>query len=307
MTKKRQHYVQRDYLNSWADHDQIFCMREDSIFKTNTTNVGCQTYFYKLNELTADDIQMIYTMVVEKSPPPLREIHSGTLLIFSFVHDFLKLNSAILEKHPELRTIAEQMIYETEEELHCAIENNANQCINLARSGDISFYDSDDESMKFLNFLCVQYLRTKKIRESVYASVGPTNKIRINVTWNALSHIFATNFAFALYNSRNEFNMVLLNNSSSIPFITSDQPVLNTFSFEFKPSSPTTDLELYYPISPSKAILLTKEIEYQSGDFFEIDSQAVQTYNQIVLDCSFEQVFSNKKELLEEIIAKKGL
>jgi hypothetical protein len=76
MKKRKQHYIWRYYLNAWATDEQIFCLRENKIFKTNLMNIGNIRDFYRLKELSNQDIKFTYikslgsefNFVMQKSP-----------------------------------------------------------------------------------------------------------------------------------------------------------------------------------------------------------------------------------------------
>jgi len=48
--KKRQHYVARYYLKPWSDNEQIYCIRNQKVFKSNLMNIAQEKYFYELQE-----------------------------------------------------------------------------------------------------------------------------------------------------------------------------------------------------------------------------------------------------------------
>jgi hypothetical protein len=72
-------------------------------------------------------------------------------------------------------------------------------------------------------------------------------------TANILNHIYATKVGAELVRERKLYRIVFLKNETAVPFITGDQPVLNMLD-----PATTNDLELYYPLSSTLAIMLTK-------------------------------------------------
>jgi hypothetical protein len=57
--KRRQHHVWQHYLKSWTTDGRIWCLRDGNIFQTNTTKVAVERDFYKIPELTPEDIALI--------------------------------------------------------------------------------------------------------------------------------------------------------------------------------------------------------------------------------------------------------
>ena len=78
--------------------------------------------------------------------------------------------------------------------------------------------------------------------------------------WLPVSLIFASNVGA---NVAHNFSIVLLQAEDSY-FIVGDQPVLNTFS-TFDMYTPPTDVELFYPVTPHTALLLTRNRKHKSG------------------------------------------
>ena len=71
MKKKNQHYVFQAYLSPWAENAQVYFLRDEEIFRTNLRNVACERFFYRLQELTPDEVRLIERSLVEYSVEPL--------------------------------------------------------------------------------------------------------------------------------------------------------------------------------------------------------------------------------------------
>lgn len=71
MKKRKQHYIWRYYLNAWATDEQIFCLRENKIFKTNLMNIGNIRDFYRLKELSNQDIEILNLLILKVLDPNL--------------------------------------------------------------------------------------------------------------------------------------------------------------------------------------------------------------------------------------------
>ena len=73
-----------------------------------------------------------------------------------------------------------------------------------------------------------------------------------------MRYIDASHMALSLFSDR-KFKIFLLDNKTSIPFITGDQPVLNTYAAKTFGSEIPDKTEFYYPLSPTIAILISKK------------------------------------------------
>ncbi|PZV15926.1 MAG: hypothetical protein DCF20_09180 [Pseudanabaena sp.] len=90
MKKKRHHYVWRDYLRAWSVNEFIWCYREGKIFNSNLMGVGQIKYFYKLKEMTVQDMEFIRMVAIEPCSPHLQELNEGWLNWFNYVFDLKK-------------------------------------------------------------------------------------------------------------------------------------------------------------------------------------------------------------------------
>ena len=88
----------------------------------------------------------------------------------------------------------------------------------------------------------------------------------------------------------------LLVNKTDIPFITSDQPVINLYADYQKPEEEPNGLTFYYPISPDVAILLNSE---DTQNKVYLTREQVDYYNRTIIQASYQCIFANKREVIE--------
>ena len=100
-----------------------------------------------------------------------------------------------------------------------------------------------------------------------------------------------------LYARRETFKVVLVENTTDVPFITTDQPIINVHG---RNGEMPEKLEFFYPLSPTKAMLL---LEQSNGDHSDgsISALAVNRYNVLMLENSNEQVFSDSLDYLQSL------
>ena len=101
-------------------------------------------------------------------------------------------------------------------------------------------------------------------------------------------------FADSLYRRRDQFKIVLLDNPTEIPFITGDQPIINIHA-TFRAGVLPERLELFYPLSPQRAMALV-EVGTERQSVLSVNE--VQQFNEMIVWNSHEQVFSNSGEYL---------
>jgi hypothetical protein len=301
MKKKRHHhYVWRHYLHPWSLNEKIACLREGKLFEPNLMGIGQERDFNKLKELNPDEIAFIKDLAIARSNKHLQELHVNLLKQFTFVFQFRKYIEAMGIKDTEAFEMIEVAIHNIEEDLHTDIENTAIKYLDSILREDIGFYDTDEDCMEFLLFLFVQHQRTEKIKKSVLEAVKHVKTVEFENVWNVLRHIFATNIAWVLYAERKAFKMVLLKNETSIEFITGDQPVINTYASIGVSKTPPNELELYYPVSPKLAILISEREELKDTRLKLLNENDVMAYNRMIVKNSHNQIYATSTNILEE-------
>jgi len=299
MEKIRQHYVSRFYLKPWAENDQIWCLRDRKIFSANLMKIANEKYFYELRDLSPEDMALIERFAIAQSPEHLRPLHRNFLKSFSLPWEIKKNAERIGRVDPTLLSMLDETIANMEENYQMAIENSLQPFLISMLQGSTDFYANDEKASEFLYAISVQYLRTKKIREAIIAQVhAPFRDIRR--AWNVLSHITATNMGWSLFANRANFQIVLLDNLTGTPFITGDQPLINSQANPLE-DVVTTGLEFFYPLCPSKAMLFSEASNHERAAQSSISAKEVHHYNVLIARNSLEQVFSNAEESLKVI------
>lgn len=305
MKKRRQHYVWKHYLEAWTTKGQLFCLRDKDIFRVNPTNIAHKRDFYRLNELTENDIALIKLLWIDTSPPFLRPLHSDLLNNFNLIFMIKKLYEESGKADLELEKQLDITMNNLEENLHCGIEKTALPYLESIRNGDISFYTDEQKRIEFNYFLATQYLRTNHIRERMKMAFAdiPDKCARFGLdierVWNVASHILATNIGYVLSSENSKMQLRLLRNTTKTPLITSDQPVVNIRA-DHVGFDPPTEFELYYPQSPDIALLLSEQNKSVYSEF--LSEKEVIEFNNHMVATSQEQVYASQKEVLEQYL-----
>ncbi|MDN4694199.1 DUF4238 domain-containing protein [Vibrio parahaemolyticus] len=86
--KQRQHYVWRRYLKSWLVDDKLACMRnKQNVFSTkDLMNVGQQSYFYKVNSLSEQDISFVRNMFLSDVDETVSSIYERLFSLFAMLN-----------------------------------------------------------------------------------------------------------------------------------------------------------------------------------------------------------------------------
>ena len=309
---KKQHYVWRHYLAPWASNHsttgKIACLRDNRIFTTSLFNVAHENYFYKAEELSEKEKRLILMIANRKASNIQKEINERWLELFCVPYDLATIVAPFLPQIKQHNAEGPEqaltnMAIEYIEKLHGQIEGMGIPFLEQLKQEDTSFWCDEDSRDKFTFYLCNQYFRTKLIRNRIvqvltqclkenpfFSDIHPDNM------WIPLSLIFATNVG--IYIAQN-FSAVLLRTNEDF-FIVGDQPVVNTYStFDMLPP---TDIELFYPITPELALLLTQNSTYLDRGTAAIGKTEVSKYNMIEFRMSEEQVFARNTTQLEDFV-----
>lgn len=300
--KKKQHFVWRKYLRQWAHDDSIFCLMGDKIFESGLMGVGQENYFYKLKELSTKEIQFLGALLEKDQRPLISQLNHGWLELSNKVFEIKNRLDQAGVSDPSIDEILDVMICNFEEDLHCGIESEGGVFLDKLYTKDLSFYEDDEEAISFIFFICQQYFRTQKLSSNVQASLGSFNGYNIEAMWPVLRHTSATSLGFSLYQDRDKFRLILIENTSTTPFITGDQPIINTHAIGLGLGESPEDLEFYYPLTPSLALLFTDDQKYQSKTIVTANKDDVIKYNAYIHEQSGRQVYASQREPLELLI-----
>jgi len=297
--KRRHHYVWQHYLRAWAVDGRVACLRDGTVFASDTANLAIEKDFYRLRELTDADLVVVEGMLT-KATPALQKLHQGWVTMFTALAKIRRAASDVGLMSEELEQALAEATHNLEEDLHAGIETSATTHLDALRTGDLDFLGSPEEFGQFAYFLGVQHMRTKKRREAPVAAVAdiPIPGFDMNRAWGVLSHIFATNIGYGVMSRRAATRVTVLEAPSEAPFITADQPVVNLRAHGKPAAEETTELTMYYPVSAGRALLL--EVDQGDGEVEsrQIDAPAVGRYNGMLYEMSHEQVFASSKGAL---------
>jgi hypothetical protein len=301
-TTKNQHYVFQAYLRAWAENDLIYCLRDGKVFHPNLAGVACERFFYRLQELTPKELELVENFFREHPSESLKTAQRDFMFLYFFPTRLKKqLGDAV---HPELLAALDKLIAEGEEDYHQRVEDDLLIFLRQMLTGSTDFYTDDEQAARFLNALCIQFMRTKQVREAAVNQIGTNFKsCDVRRMMGVLCPLMAMAVGQSLYVDRKKFKLVLLDNDTDTPFITADQPIINLQATHT--GKPPEELELFYPLSPRKAMLLLESSSKRSE--FLLGAASVNNYNMMMVKNSHQQVFSNSKGYLNSIKCVVGL
>lgn len=337
--KNNQHYVFQSYLKAWCVDNEVWVYKRGTKIKRRGTKSLLYAYrFYELKDLNEDELKFIeLCMIVAKMTDAEKQLMwkhiEDVLLPFENmkVLDALKMkikninqNGIMIDEETkdlvqQLDNLIEEMRVNTLEDFHGEYEHSGAKWIERICNGDLSFYYPNynksgcfdyEERNEFIQFLCVQYFRTLGMHDILFNNIknmSDAYKKSPECTFNC-DNVNPENVLFHLVwilQSRcasklmyDNAHMTVLNNKTELPFVTSDQPIIN---LKFKQDNELMKLVLYYPLTPSVAILLN---DHGNSSFIEItDEQEIDNYNRAMAYNYHKYLIGNSESVLKMFAA----
>ena len=291
---KQPHYVWRHYLEAWEVGGKLHVLRAGKAFASAALGVAKEGGFHDLPILSDDDVEFLIATSVSPGSPQEQQHRE----FINFMVLAQRVSSAVAanpQVHSEEEVAwASKILRDTEETLASSVEDLGLPWLAALREGDCSFLDRDDGNL-FFYFVAMQYLRTKAVARSLAASVRASKLARFEAlferAWPLMRQIYAVDIAAGLFNTRNSYSLVFLDNESPLDFIAGDQPMINIHSVQRRGAIPDK-FELYYPLTPRRAMMWTQEFPGQHGARFRIGEAVVEHHNRMIAAASHEMIFA---------------
>jgi hypothetical protein len=224
--KRKHHYVWEHYLGAWATKGQVWCRRDGRVFKSSTENVGQQRDFYRLKEMSDQDVEVVFK-IIDRMADFAQETARGWVRRFRVLHQLLAAWRASGAQHPSFEAEIDVAINDMEEDLHDGIEGKALPILTALRQGDAALLADDDVFIDFARYVAAQYFRTAVRRTALLeALAGFGGSFNVDATWGVLRTIFADNLGGFIFVNRRRMHLTFLEGSAS-DFVTGDQPIVN--------------------------------------------------------------------------------
>jgi Protein of unknown function (DUF4238) len=305
---RRQHYVWQKYLEPWTVKKgkarQLWCLRRKgaSAFLVDTKNVAVERDFYRLSALTKADAAFIRRLAFnDKTNQSLRALNVRWIEIFETLFGLLDLGRTVAKGDRTALEALEREMIESQEREHSRLESAASQHMAALVAGKVAFFEDDTNAVEFSYFLAQQYFRTKAIRDRIRETFQESEKALFDRTWPILRHIFATNIGYSIFANRRSMPLQVMRAAPDMEFITSDQPVVNTHGAFMSPTTPVEELELYYPISPTRAVIISGHSVYRDIHGKELHPFRTSYLNQAIELVAYEQLLAKSEAALNAI------
>lgn len=304
---KRQHYVWRYYLRTWAYKESIwtYLKETDEIIKSDLMGVAQEKYFYKLVDFSDAEEAFLVKYIEYSSPKLVKELNFEFLRLFTSTSKLKKHLDATTNPSVDKEKYAEE-IRKLEINLmeigHGKMEALGHKLLSYRSLDDLKTIEQEDYLFDAIMFLCFQYFRTKSMRKfAIQPFIGGPYEELANKSWNILSYVTATTLAKNI-SLDPTIKFVLIENNTDNHFITSDQPVFNILNDQTNDKGEVTHLEFYYPISPYYALSIHFRNDQADKYVSKVaDDTLIDYLNKKVFDNADYFVFADSKEQLEKV------
>lgn len=307
--KKRHHYVWANYLSRWSDDKKnvFYSTKTKRIARDSIRGIAVDDYFYKTSYLSECDIEVI-KWFSKQSPEYLQRIHMAHLKDYLAIQKLESLYRSADVNNIEAQVIIESMKCNFIENYHAAHESAALPILERIANEDVEVLNDNERQIEFLTFFGQQITRTKTIKEKIAKALDRRTKVdtthanSIASVWWFLSYMYGINIGGSLYNERDNSVQTILVNDSKVPFITSDQPIVNVHESvsenEFKEPEKA---DFYYPISPRIAYVICDSTRFPKGKF-NINEDIAIEMNTKIAGQALTYLVGDSKEAIEPFI-----
>jgi hypothetical protein len=300
--KKGQHHVWRHYISSWAISNKVWTLVKSKLLSPQSTEaVGKKRYMYKVVPPTLKEYNLAKKFYqIEKMSPERKRLAEGWIKPFELLYYANELKEKGYVKSEEDIEEINYQLTNMEEDLHGSFEKDALIYFNSFRKGDYSILENDDIRVGFCFFVALQYFRTLRNKNAMLKVITHEEiKKALEKTWNWGKFILTNNIGYHLYKG----SITIYTNTTNLPFITSDQPVINLDATYMIDGTPPETMKLYYPISPKEALV------FEDGDKGvyqkSLDScYLIEKYNDLMHDWSENHTFANHEIMLKKYVEK---
>ena len=291
---KKQHYVWRKYLNPWklnAEEKKVWTLiiKTSKVDYISLMDVAQASYFYKMYELSPIEIKVCRNLAMQF--PSFVQPFAETLL-----KGYEAISYDMMAKNDK-RDFALHSI----DHMQTNFEKMGSPLLNCKCLDDLR---NIQDKYQAIFYLCVQYSRTYKMREAGIVGFKdyPLKSELYKKAFPFISLLMATTLGHNLAVGNPNTRYIFVRNETSIPFITCDQPVINLKKDDIDEDGYAIDLDLYYPITPSRAIIISQN--HLLDEYSEIiaDKSFVEDKNRRMCQNASLYVFANNKEILNKIL-----
>ena len=136
------------------------------------------------------------------------------------------------------------------------------------------------------------------MRAAMTARMGnPIPGASMDRIWRPMIPMQAINVGASFFRERSDLRLILLDSPPDERFIAGDQPVVNLVD-ELDDKGIPLGFELYYPVSPTKAMILVNRASPRMSGNQVPDTEEMNGYNRRIVEAHYEQLYADSADRL---------
>ena len=321
---KRQHYVQRKYLEAWTNHRGLLfqLFKPSRIVELKPDNAQVSNFFYKFNSINEVEKKFLLSFIPEEATghfisrkqcnsiedvlTVMKELPSAIsksnnyflysidlLLWVATVLEFIETWPDEVKNNDDYKSIVRFIETQSIEKLLCGIEELGVPVIEKINDSNLNLASvSEEEKENLIRYIVMSYVRSKDMADRVVQKKNPM--IRIERIRSLLQYILGIDLGQTLIH-RNS-NVIVYKNTSSLSFITGSQPVVNMC---YDGKSEAKGFLLFCPLNPTTGVLIGSKEDGSIEIDFNLRSEDVSMFNNKINELSSVLISPNRDNLLQ--------
>ena len=307
--KKKHHYVWEYYLKKWAINGEVYWITPKGKIAHDSTKGMCRIQeLYKINTLNSQDIEFIKAHIRPLSHD-LQQIILKRLTESIEATNIINRLIRLEESGHGVKNEKESLLFNLLEDYYSNIELGARPAIDGLANDAPKILEVQQNLICLYSYIGHQITRTQGFKQRVFQSFEeekhPTHSSKQfyrNLTeknwWFISSYIFGYNMGYSLYKDRSKEPLIILKNTTTIPFITSDIPVINIYPDNFDLTNIPEFMDAYFPLSPQRALLISASDKWR---FLEkgLSNDNVSMLNEKIARRAHSSIYGSSEESIK--------
>jgi hypothetical protein len=307
--KRKHHHVWADYLKRWSanNRDVYYTTAKGNIVLESVRGVAMEKDFYQITHLKNDEIEIIKEFL-KIFPQETQQSNMSLLKHFLVIQGLESLYFKNGKEIDEVEELFHAQKCNTLEDLHSSHEVAAIPIITALAKREFEILENNQNMIFFMSYFGHQISRTKNFRDSVFQGVSKnfiiakSIKATMQDCWWFISYMFGNNIGQSLYLERNIATHSLLINDTGVPFITSDQPIINVHECLSDTIIEAPEfVDFYYPISPNIAYVICDSNRFSTGKTYVSEEEVIELNIKMAKSANVH-IFANNKHSLSSVM-----
>jgi hypothetical protein len=266
-----------------------------------------EDYFYRVTPLTSPQMAWVNGFSARCSPE-MQKQHRVILSDLAGIQHLYEQDRQRGEPCDEVEKSFTALTCNMMEDYHTSHELDARPIIDQLVSGDFSVLRTKQNLINFCQFFGHQIARTKAFKDKFLLGKAAENSNpnasywynEVEGCWWLMSFLYGMNIGWSLYSGRDSDRHCLLINNTALPFITSDQPIVNAHQDLSEDLTPPPDeyCDFFFPLAPNAAFMINKSARFDK-EVNHVSEDVVHEMNLKIATASSLHIVGNRKDIVQ--------